>query len=91
MITGEHLKLMNDKAIVYNIGHFDNEINMAWLNITYSDTKVLIKPQEDLFNVGNEIIILAGGRLVNLGCATDHPSIIMSNSFKNQTLTQIKL
>jgi len=92
IITGEHFKLMNDKTIVCNIGHFDNEIDMAWLNKTYGDTKVVIKPQVDLYNVeGNEIIVLAEGRLVNLGCATGHPSFVMSNSFTNQTLAQIEL
>ena len=92
IITGEHFKLMNDKTIVCNIGHFDNEIDMAWLNKTYGGTKVVIKPQVDLYNVdGNEIIVLAEGRLVNLGCATGHPSFVMSNSFTNQTLAQIEL
>ena len=92
IITGEHFKLMNDKTIVCNIGHFDNEIDMAWLNKTYGNTKTTIKPQVDLYNVdGNEIIILAEGRLVNLGCATGHPSFVMSNSFTNQTLAQIEL
>ena len=92
IITGEHFKLMNDKTIVCNIGHFDNEIDMAWLNKTYGDTKKVIKPQVDLYNVeGNEIIVLAEGRLVNLGCATGHPSFVMSNSFTNQTLAQIEL
>jgi len=92
IISEEHFKLMNDKTIVCNIGHFDNEIDMAWLNGAYGDTKVVIKPQVDLYNVdGNEIIILAEGRLVNLGCATGHPSFVMSNSFTNQTLAQIEL
>jgi adenosylhomocysteinase len=92
IITGEYFKLMNDKTIVCNIGHFDNEIDMAWLNGAYGDTKVMIKPQVDLYNVdGNEIIVLAEGRLVNLGCATGHPSFVMSNSFTNQTLAQIEL
>jgi adenosylhomocysteinase len=92
IITGEHFKLMNDKTIVCNIGHFDNEIDMAWLNGEYGNTKVVIKPQVDLYNVeGNEIIVLAEGRLVNLGCATGHPSFVMSNSFTNQTLAQIEL
>ena len=92
IISEEHFKLMNDKTIVCNIGHFDNEIDMAWLNGAYGDTKVVIKPQVDLYNVdGNEIIVLAEGRLVNLGCATGHPSIVMSNSFTNQTLAQIEL
>ena len=92
IIAGEHFKLMNDKTIVCNIGHFDNEIDMAWLNSEYGNTKVVIKPQVDLYNVdGNEIIVLAEGRLVNLGCATGHPSFVMSNSFTNQTLAQIEL
>ena len=92
IITEEHFKLMNDKTIVCNIGHFDNEIDMAWLNKTYGDTKVVIKPQVDLYNVdGNEIIVLAEGRLVNLGCATGHPSFVMSNSFTNQVLAQLEL
>ena len=92
IITEEHFKLMNDKTIVCNIGHFDNEIDMAWLNGAYGDTKVVIKPQVDLYNVdGNEIIVLAEGRLVNLGCATGHPSFVMSNSFTNQTLAHIEL
>lgn len=92
IITGEHFKLMHDKAIVCNIGHFDNEIDVAWLNANFGDSKVEIKPQVDLYNVdGNEIILLAEGRLVNLGCATGHPSFVMSNSFTNQTLAQIEL
>ncbi|MEY2963897.1 MAG: hypothetical protein RL754_1158 [Bacteroidota bacterium] len=92
IIREEHFKLMNDKTIVCNIGHFDNEIDMAWLNKAYGSTKVVIKPQVDLYNVeGNEIIVLAEGRLVNLGCATGHPSFVMSNSFTNQTLAQIEL
>src|SRR6056300_1160085 len=92
IITEEHFKLMNDKTIVCNIGHFDNEIDMAWLHGAYGDTKVVIKPQVDLYNVdGNEIIVLAEGRLVNLGCATGHPSFVMSNSFTNQTLAQLEL
>jgi len=92
IITGAHFKLMNDKTIVCNIGHFDNEIDMAWLNGEYGNKKVVIKPQVDLYNVdGNEIIVLAEGRLVNLGCATGHPSFVMSNSFTNQTLAQIEL
>ena len=83
---------MNDKTIVCNIGHFYNEIDMAWLNKTYGNTKVVVKPQVDLYNVqGNEIIVLAEGRLVNLGCATGHPSFVMSNSFTNQTLAQLEL
>jgi len=92
IITEEHFKLMNDKTILCNIGHFDNEIDMAWLNKTYGDTKKVIKPQVDLYNVdGNEIIVLAEGRLVNLGCATGHPSFVMSNSFTNQVLAQLEL
>ncbi|WP_421875686.1 adenosylhomocysteinase [Marinoscillum sp.] len=92
IIKGEHFKLMHDKTIVCNIGHFDNEIDVAWLNTNYGNSKVEIKPQVDLYNVdGNEIILLAEGRLVNLGCATGHPSFVMSNSFTNQTLAQIEL
>ena len=92
IVTGEQFKLMKDKTIVCNIGHFDNEIDMAWLNENYGNTKNQIKPQVDLFNVdGNDIIVLAEGRLVNLGCATGHPSFVMSNSFTNQTLAQIEL
>jgi len=92
IIDGEHFKLMKDKAIVCNIGHFDNEINMKWLNENYGSTKDTIKPQVDLYTVdGKEVIILAEGRLVNLGCATGHPSFVMSNSFTNQTLAQIEL
>ena len=83
---------MKDKTIVCNIGHFDNEIDMAWLNSNYGNTKVEIKPQVDLYNIdGNDIIILAEGRLVNLGCATGHPSFVMSNSFTNQVLAQLEL
>ena len=92
IITEEHFKLMNDKTILCNIGHFDNEIDMAWMNKTYGDMKKVIKPQVDLYNVdGNEIIVLAEGRLVNLGCATGHPSFVMSNSFTNQVLAQLEL
>ena len=92
LITGAHFKLMKDKAIVCNIGHFDIEIDIAWLNTNYGDTKDTIKPQVDIYNVdGKDIIILAEGRLVNLGCATGHPSFVMSNSFTNQTLAQIEL
>ena len=92
IITEEHFRMMNDKTIVCNIGHFDNEIDMAWLNGAYGDTKKVIKPQVDLYNVeGNEIIVLAEGRLVNLGCATGHPSFVMSNSFTNQVLAQLEL
>ncbi len=92
LITGEHFKLMKDKVIVCNIGHFDIEIDIAWLNTNYGDTKDTIKPQVDIYTVdGKDIIILAEGRLVNLGCATGHPSFVMSNSFANQTLAQIEL
>src|SRR5689334_14966002 len=92
LITGAHFKLMKDKAIVCNIGHFDIEIDIAWLNKNYGKTKDTIKPQVDIYNVdGKEIILLAEGRLVNLGCATGHPSFVMSNSFSNQTLAQIEL
>lgn len=92
LITGAHFKLMKDKAIVCNIGHFDIEIDIAWLNTNYGHTKDTIKPQVDIYNVdGKDIIILAEGRLVNLGCATGHPSFVMSNSFTNQTLAQIEL
>jgi adenosylhomocysteinase len=92
IITGEYFKGMKDKAIVCNIGHFDNEIDMAWLNTHYGHTKNVIKPQVDLYEVdGKEIIVLAEGRLVNLGCATGHPSFVMSNSFTNQTLAQLEL
>lgn len=92
IITGEHFKLMKDKTIVCNIGHFDIEIDMAWMNANYGNTKDTVKPQVDIYNVdGKDIIILAEGRLVNLGCATGHPSFVMSNSFSNQTLAQIEL
>jgi adenosylhomocysteinase len=92
LITGAHFKLMKDKAIVCNIGHFDIEIDIAWLNQNYGDTKDTIKPQVDIYNIdGKDVIILAEGRLVNLGCATGHPSFVMSNSFSNQTLAQIEL
>jgi adenosylhomocysteinase len=92
LITEKHFRLMKDKAIVCNIGHFDIEIDMAWLNTNYGHTKDTIKPQVDIYNVeGKDIIILAEGRLVNLGCATGHPSFVMSNSFSNQTLAQIEL
>jgi len=93
IITERHFESMNDKTIVCNIGHFDNEIDMAWLNGKYGNTKNTVKPQVDLYTVGNgnEIILLAEGRLVNLGCATGHPSFVMSNSFTNQTLAQIEL
>ena len=92
VVDEKHFKLMKDKTVVCNIGHFDNEINMAWLNKNYGHTKDTIKPQVDKYNVdGKEIIVLAEGRLVNLGCATGHPSFVMSNSFSNQTLAQIEL
>jgi adenosylhomocysteinase len=92
LITGDHFKLMKDKAIVCNIGHFDIEIDVAWLNQNYGNTKNTIKPQVDLYTIdGKDIILLAEGRLVNLGCATGHPSFVMSNSFTNQTLAQIEL
>ncbi|MBK7104504.1 MAG: adenosylhomocysteinase [Ignavibacteriae bacterium] len=92
IVTAEAFKLMKDKAVVCNIGHFDNEIDMAWLNKNYGHTKDTVKPQVDIYNLeGKEIIILAEGRLVNLGCATGHPSFVMSNSFTNQTLAQIEL
>jgi len=92
IVRGEHFETMNDKTIVCNIGHFDNEIDMAWLNQHYGDTKDTIKPQVDKYDVkGKDIIVLAEGRLVNLGCATGHPSFVMSNSFTNQTLAQIEL
>ena len=92
LITGEHFKLMKDKTIVCNIGHFDIEIDMAWLNKNYGSTKNTIKPQVDLYTIdGKDVIVLAEGRLVNLGCATGHPSFVMSNSFTNQTLAQIEL
>ena len=92
LITGAHFKLMKDKTIVCNIGHFDIEIDIAWLNQNYGDSKDTVKPQVDIYTVdGKDIIILAEGRLVNLGCATGHPSFVMSNSFSNQTLAQIEL
>jgi len=92
VINKSHFQKMKDKTVVCNIGHFDNEINMDWLNTNYGDSKDEIKPQVDLYNInGNEIIVLAEGRLVNLGCATGHPSFVMSNSFTNQTLAQIEL
>ncbi|MES2780047.1 MAG: adenosylhomocysteinase [Bacteroidota bacterium] len=92
IITDRHFKAMRDKSIVCNIGHFDNEIDMAWLNKNFGATKNTIKPQVDIYNVeGHEVIILAEGRLVNLGCAMGHPSFVMSNSFSNQTLAQIEL
>lgn len=92
IVQEKHFMKMKDKTIVCNIGHFDNEIDMAWLNKAYGNTKYEVKPQVDIYNInGNEIIILAEGRLVNLGCATGHPSFVMSNSFSNQTLAQIEL
>ena len=92
IIRAEHFAKMKDKVVVCNIGHFDNEIDMAWLNKNYGNSKEEIKPQVDKYNInGNDIIILAEGRLVNLGCATGHPSFVMSNSFANQTLAQIEL
>ncbi|MBT4774222.1 MAG: adenosylhomocysteinase [Crocinitomicaceae bacterium] len=92
IIVGKHFEAMSDKTIVCNIGHFDNEIDVAWLNDNHGSSKVEIKPQVDLYNVnGNDIILLAEGRLVNLGCATGHPSFVMSNSFTNQTLAQLEL
>ena len=92
ILREEHFKLMKDKAIVCNIGHFDNEIDMSWLNNNYGNTKIEIKPQVDLYEInGKQIIVLAEGRLVNLGCATGHPSFVMSNSFTNQTLAQLEL
>ena len=92
IIKDNHFKIMKDKAILCNIGHFDNEIDMAWLNKNYGNSKIEIKPQVDLYKIDNkEIIILAEGRLVNLGCATGHPSFVMSNSFTNQVLAQLEL
>jgi len=92
IIVGRHFEKMSDKTIVCNIGHFDNEIDVAWLNDNFGSSKVEVKPQVDIYNVnGNDIILLAEGRLVNLGCATGHPSFVMSNSFTNQTLAQLEL
>ncbi len=92
IILGRHFKAMKDKAIVCNIGHFDNEIDVAWLNENYGSTKNTVKPQVDLYTIdGKDIILLAEGRLVNLGCATGHPSFVMSASFTNQTLAQLEL
>ncbi|MBL7473923.1 adenosylhomocysteinase [Robertkochia sediminum] len=92
IVRGEHFEAMKDKTIVCNIGHFDNEIDVAWLKANYGSTHINIKPQVDKYNInGNDIILLAEGRLVNLGCATGHPSFVMSNSFTNQTLAQIEL
>ena len=93
IVTKEHFKAMKDKTIVCNIGHFDNEIDMDWLNSNYGDTKSNIKPQVDIYTIdsNSQVIVLAEGRLVNLGCATGHPSFVMSNSFTNQILAQIEL
>ena len=92
IVLGSHFEQMKDKTIVCNIGHFDNEIDMAWLNKNHGASKIEIKPQVDKYTInGTDIIILAEGRLVNLGCATGHPSFVMSNSFTNQTLAQIEL
>jgi adenosylhomocysteinase len=92
IVRGDHFKSMKDKAVVCNIGHFDNEIDVAWLNENYGSTKIEIKPQVDKYTIdGKDVILLAEGRLVNLGCATGHPSFVMSNSFTNQTLAQIEL
>ncbi len=92
IVTEKHFRRMNDKTILCNIGHFDNEIDMAWLNENYGDTKDSIKPQVDKYTIdGKDIIVLAEGRLVNLGCAMGHPSFVMSNSFTNQVLAQIEL
>jgi adenosylhomocysteinase len=92
IITGNHFELMRDKTIVCNIGHFDNEIDIEWLNSNHGESRVNIKPQVDLYSInGRDIIVLAEGRLVNLGCATGHPSFVMSNSFTNQVLAQLEL
>ena len=92
VVQAEHFRLMKDKTVVCNIGHFDNEIDVAWLNDNHGDSKVEIKPQVDKYTIdGKDIILLAEGRLVNLGCATGHPSFVMSNSFTNQVLAQIEL
>lgn len=92
IVRGEHFEAMKDKTVVCNIGHFDNEIDVAWLNNNFGNTKNTIKPQVDKYTInGKDIILLAEGRLVNLGCATGHPSFVMSNSFTNQTLAQIEL
>jgi adenosylhomocysteinase len=92
IVQGSHFEKMKDKVIVCNIGHFDNEIDMAWLNGNHGDSKIEIKPQVDLYNIaGKDIIVLAEGRLVNLGCATGHPSFVMSASFTNQVLAQLEL
>ena len=92
IVQGSHFQKMKDKVIVCNIGHFDNEIDMNWLNTNHGDSKIEIKPQVDLYNIaGKDIIVLAEGRLVNLGCATGHPSFVMSASFTNQVLAQLEL
>ena len=92
IVTDRHFRKMKDKTIVCNIGHFDNEIDMAWLNKNHGDSKYTVKPQVDVYTIeGREIIVLAEGRLVNLGCAMGHPSFVMSNSFTNQTLAQMEL
>ncbi len=92
IIKDTHFKSLKDKTIVCNIGHFDNEIDMAWLNTNHGDSKVEVKPQVDMYTIdGKDIIVLAEGRLVNLGCATGHPSFVMSNSFTNQVLAQLEL
>ena len=92
IINEKYFRMMNDKTIVCNIGHFDNEIDMAWLNGTYGETKDEIKPQVDKYTIdGKDVLVLAEGRLVNLGCATGHPSFVMSNSFTNQVLAQLEL
>ncbi len=92
IVVGRHFEKMKDKTIVCNIGHFDHEIDVAWLNEKHGNTKQMIKPQVDIYNVdGKDVILLAEGRLVNLGCATGHPSFVMSNSFSNQVLAQIEL
>ena len=92
IVVGRHFKMLKDKAIVCNIGHFDTEIDMAWLNTNYGHTKNTVKPQVDIYTIdGKDVIVLAEGRLVNLGCATGHPSFVMSNSFSNQVLAQLEL
>jgi adenosylhomocysteinase len=92
IISEKHFRSMKHNAVVCNIGHFDNEIDMAWLNAHYGNTKECIKPQVDKYSIdGKDIIILAEGRLVNLGCAMGHPSFVMSNSFTNQTIAQLEL
>ena len=92
IITLDHMKKMKDQAIVCNIGHFDNEIDVAWLNNNWGHTKDTVKPQVDMYTIDKKsIILLAEGRLVNLGCATGHPSFVMSNSFTNQVLAQLEL